>query len=62
MRSEKTCRTVQDAVDFIMDECKNKDMRIDRLVKENKKLTDDRNSQPADSQIRCDPQAKRIAV
>ena len=41
VRSEKTCRTVQDAVDFIMDECKNKDMRIDRLVKENKKLTDE---------------------
>ena len=24
VRSEKTCRTVQDAVDFIMDECKKK--------------------------------------
>ena len=41
VRSEKTCRTVQDAVDFIMDECKNKDMHIDRLVKENKRLTDE---------------------
>ena len=41
VRSEKTCRTVQDAVDFIMDECKNKDMCIDRLVKENKRLTDE---------------------
>lgn len=41
VKSEKTCRTVQDAVDFIMDECKNKDMRIDRLVKENKRLTDE---------------------
>ena len=40
VRSEKTCRTVQDAVDFIMYECKNKDIHIDRLVKENKRLTD----------------------
>lgn len=41
VKSEKTCKTVRDAVDFIMDECKNKDMRIDRLVKENKRLTDE---------------------
>lgn len=41
VRSERTCRTVQDAVDFIMDECKNKDILIDRLVKENKRLTDE---------------------
>ena len=41
VKSEKTCKTVRDAVNFIMDECKNKDMRIDRLVKENKSLTDE---------------------